>query len=251
MKQIFLFLMGCLPAFLTAQANSGQVTYQETVKLNIELPEEHKGMIQGLPTSQFFSKTLYFNETESLYKNTPEKETEGDITISQESEGMNFKMVMKRPEESYYTNSAEARTVFAREFFGRDFLIVGVLPEHAWKLTSQQKTILDYVCQKATFQDSTRQVEAWFSIQIPASFGPDTFSQLPGLVLEVNINNGERTIVAQEVTLGELEKGAIEIPKKGKEVTQEEFDQIEAEKMKELEEEMGGQGGGMRVIIRN
>ncbi|HMQ49699.1 MAG TPA: GLPGLI family protein [Saprospiraceae bacterium] len=251
MKQVFLFLLGCMPAFLIAQTNAGQVTYQETVKLNIELPEEHKGMIQGLPSSQSFSKTLYFNETESLYKDTPEKETEGDITISQESDGMNFKMVMKRPEESFYTNSVEARTVFAREFFGRDFLIVGALPEYAWKLTSQQKTILGYVCQKATFQDSTRLVEAWFTIQIPLSFGPDAFNQLPGLVLEVNINNGERTILAQEIVLGELEKGTIEVPKKGKTVTQAEFDLIEAEKMKELEQEMGGQGGGMRMIIRN
>ncbi|MEL6594228.1 MAG: GLPGLI family protein, partial [Bacteroidota bacterium] len=106
---------------------------------------------------------------------------------------------------------------------------------------------------QATYEDSTRKIVAWFCPQIPVSSGPDAFGQLPGLVLEVDINDGERTIVATEVSLGEPAE-EIQQPKKGKEITQEEFEVVVAEKMKEMEAEYGGSSGGegeMRIIIRN
>ncbi|MBK9335245.1 MAG: hypothetical protein IPM98_01155 [Lewinellaceae bacterium] len=71
---------------------------------------------------------------------------------------------------------------------------------------------------------------------------------LPGLILELDIDNGTRTVVVTKVDLKAV--GAIEKPNKGKQVTAEEFKVIEAEKMKEMGAEMGGNGKGVRMIIR-
>jgi len=250
MKNLLFLLAGFLPFFSIAQNTEGTVTYLETVKINIELPEEQKEMMKNMPTSQSFSKVLYFNENESLYKD-PDVAENTDIEMGHESEGMSFKMVMKRPENTFHADLENGTTTNSREFFGRNFLIKGELKKPGWKLTGDQKKMLGYVCQKATLQRGQDTIEAWFTPQIPVPAGPGEHSQLPGLILEVSIGGGDRTIVATNVDLKKLEKGTIEKPTKGKAVTQEEFDRIEAEKMKEMEQEMGGSGKGMKIIIKN
>lgn len=249
MKKVLSLVALFLPVFMYSQGLQGVVTYTETIKLKIEIPEEQRDLMKNMPTSQSFSRSLFFNENETLYKDTPQTEGEGDVTMSHESEGMAFKMVMKRPENTLYTNLEDGTTINAREFFGRNFLINGQQTNYKWKLTGENKTILGYQCQKAVFQDTSRTVEAWFTAQVPLSIGPDTYGQLPGLILEINMNNGDRTAIATKVDLKQLDKGAIEKPTKGKSVTQEEFRAIEAEKMKEMQQQYGGPGA--RVIIRN
>ena len=249
MKKLLLLLGGFLPLFSMAQNTEGTVAYTETVQFKIEIPEEQKEMMKNMPTSQSFTKALVFNENESLYKDPDMAENE-DMEMSSESEGMSFKMVMKQPENIFYTDLESGKTINSREFFGRNFLINGDLKNPGWKLNSEQKKMLGYVCQKATMKRDSQTVEAWFAPQIPVPAGPAGYGQLPGLILEVSIDNGDRTITATNVDLTSPPKGAIEKPTKGKEVTQEEFDKIEAEKMKEMGEEMGG-NGGMRVIIRH
>ncbi|MFQ5448972.1 MAG: GLPGLI family protein [Saprospiraceae bacterium] len=227
------------------------MTYIETVQLNIELPEGQEDMMVNMPKSQSFHKTLFFNESEAVYKDTPESEDEGDVSMSHESEGMSFQIKMVRPENTFYTNLGHGNTINAREFFGRKFLVSGETAKMQWKLTGEQKKLLGYICQKATFQDEDRNVVAWFTPQIQVPAGPDSYGGLPGLILEVNINDGDRVVLASNIELKKLDKGTIEKPTKGKKVTQEEFDKIEAEKMKEMEEEMGGSGHGIKMIIRN
>jgi GLPGLI family protein len=173
------------------------------------------------------------------------------LEINHESDGMNFKMVMKRPENVFFTNFENGTTINYREFFGRYFLVNGQLKKLAWKMSGEQKKVLGFVCQKAVFQDTSRTVEAWFTPQIPVAAGPGEWGGLPGMILEVSIDGGARTMVASKVELKALPKDAIEKPTKGKAVTQEEFDKIEQEKMKEMQEEMGGSGGGMKIIIKN
>ena len=90
---------------------------------------------------------------------------------------------------------------------------------------------------------------AWFTPSIQVPTGPDNFGMLPGLILEVNINDGETIMTAKEVTMKEVDKEILKEPTKGKEVTQEEFEEI----VKKKTEEMGAtsSGGIIKVIKRN
>lgn len=251
MKSKFLIIAFILPLFAIAQNTEGEIVYTETIKLTIELPEdmaeEMKGMI---PSSQSFTKCLLFNEKEAVYKDWAGGENE-DLELNHESDGMQFKMVMDRPENILYSDLENGTSVNSREFFGRMFLIDGEASKFQWKLTGEQKKIQDYVCQKATCQADEEKIEAWFTPQIPISAGPGEYNGLPGLILEINVNDGERTYTPHQIELKKLEKNIIVQPSKGKKVSREEFEEIEAEKMKEMEEEMGGSGGGVRMIIRN
>ena len=75
--------------------------------------------------------------------------------------------------------------------------------------------------------------------------GPDRYGSLPGTILAVDTNNGERVIVARKVELRPLKKSEMRIPSTGQKMTQQEFRKMADEQMKH----MGGGNG--RMIIRN
>jgi GLPGLI family protein len=84
---------------------------------------------------------------------------------------------------------------------------------------------------------------------IPVQAGPGDYTGLPGVILHMNINDGEREITATDVQLGEVGSSILVAPTEGKEVSQEEWSKIRKEKMKEMEEEYGGKGKGMRKFL--
>lgn len=59
------------------------------------------------------------------------------------------------------------------------------VPKLNWKMTAERKSILGYDCQRATCTFRGRDYEAWFTTEIPLSYGPWKFQGLPGLILEV------------------------------------------------------------------
>lgn len=235
-----------MPLFLFAQ-KEGTIVFTETIQLQIDLPEEAKQYAMHLPKEQKSLNALYFNANESLYKTYEGAE---DETIEhEEGDGM-MRMVIKRPDYRIYKNLGNSEKLVKQEFFGRNFLIKESPDKMNWKITAEQKKILDYTCMKAVYQDTSKTVEAWFTPQIAVSNGPGSYDQLPGMILEVNVDNGKRTIVAKSVELKTLEKDAIKKPKKGKKVSREEFEEISEKKMKEMEAEMGG-NGSFQIKIRN
>lgn len=89
-------------------------------------------------------------------------------------------------------------------------------------------------------------ITAWFTSEIPFSTGPDEFFGLPGLILAVEIN-GETAFLATSIDLTPPEEGVLSKPDKGKKVTQEEFNKIIEDKIKEFKE-TGGEKGNRREI---
>ncbi len=59
------------------------------------------------------------------------------------------------------------------------------LPNFNWVISTEQKKIWDYTCQKATCYFRGRTYEAWFTTEIPVNDGPWKFHGLPGLILEI------------------------------------------------------------------
>lgn len=60
-----------------------------------------------------------------------------------------------------------------------------------WKLEKEIQTVLNNTCQKATASFGGRNWIAWFSKEIPFSFGPYKFFGLPGLILKIYDTNGD------------------------------------------------------------
>ncbi|HNR07087.1 MAG TPA: GLPGLI family protein [Saprospiraceae bacterium] len=243
---LILNLLLFLPIWLQAQ-EAGVIHFTETVKLQIELDEGSRPMMNNLPQSHSVKKILLFKGKESLYKNDTGNE---DLDVSNSEGGGEIRMVMRNPESILYTDLAANSIVHSQEFFGKQFLITGAPQKRSWKITSEQKTLLDMTCQKAVLQDTSMQVVAWFTTQIPAAFGPNGYSGLPGAILSMELDKGIRTITATKIEFREVSPEEIVKPDKGKKVSTEEFEKIRKEKMAEMGAVNGG-GGTMKIMIRN
>jgi len=94
-------------------------------------------------------------------------------------------------------------------------------------------------------------VTAWYTLDIPISQGPGEYWGLPGLILEVS--EGRTAILCSKITINPKEKIAIEAPKKGKKVSQKEYQETMTKKALEMSEQFRGRGrsGGTRIMIRN
>ena len=251
MKNWILFLIVLLPVLLFAQTE-GVVKYTETIALQIELPEGMEEFASQIPSSQTVKQVLYFNENQALFKNDDNQKTEDTMEGGSEESGVQFRMDFQMPEHIVFCDLKEGKITEKQDFMGKTFLIKGEMKKYKWKMTGEQKKILDYPCMKATYEKDSTMVVAWFTPQIPVSAGPSRYTGLPGMILEMEFNDGQRKVVATEVELKALEKDTIVAPKKGKKVTHEEYKKIQEEKMKELEQELGGSSGGSgtRIIIR-
>ncbi|MEX0273133.1 MAG: GLPGLI family protein, partial [Flavobacteriaceae bacterium] len=87
-------------------------------------------------------------------------------------------------------------------------------------------------------EKKTITITAWYTPEIPVSHGPDDYWGLPGLILEVN--DGSRMMVCNKIVLNPESPVGIELPKKGKKVTNEEFRAVMQEQTEKMNKMYGG-----------
>ena len=245
MKYLFLLLVIVTPLLSAAQL-SGEIIYEEKMNLHKRIPEERAEMKKMIPEFRTEKMILLFNTEEAVYQkyNDPNEEADEDVDMSEK--GRRFRFRNMRSNHILYQNYQNDERIEQREFMDKKFLITGEPHQYTWKLEGESKDVGDYTALKASYSDSTRNIVAWFVPELAVPLGPGEYGQLPGLVLHVDINDGERIITAQTINIRDIEKDEIIMPTKGKEMTQEEFRKMTREKMKE----MGGGPGGMRVHRR-
>ncbi|MCC6459190.1 MAG: GLPGLI family protein [Saprospiraceae bacterium] len=231
-----------LCAALPAQKSEGIIQFEEKINMHRNLPPDAGDMKAMIPEFRIMKSELLFNANESLYRNVEEEEEdeEGDGPVV---------IKMQRPDAMFYKNLNAGTKTDQREFMGKYYLIEGELDKTPWKVGTESRQVLGYDCLKAVWDDTTagrkRVVVAWFAPDIPVSSGPVTYGQLPGMILALDINNGELQLTAQKIETKALGAGAIVAPKKGEKTTQAEFKKM----MDERTKAMGGSNGpGVRVI---
>jgi len=232
--------------FTTIMAQkSGVITYQETMKLNIELDDGPSGVdLAGMfPTSRTVSKQLIFDDNKSIYLDGDE--VVEDTEFSSEDGSIQIKMVQSDIENKLYTDYNEKESLEQQGFMGRAFLIEKSVSKIKWKITPEKVKYLDYECMKATMMDEEGvEIVAWFAPAIPIKAGPNGYGQLPGAILMLSKGDKDLEIKAINIELKKVDE--ITKPDDGKKVTEEEFDKIMEDKMKEMEKEYGGRS----IMIR-
>ena len=115
----------------------------------------------------------------------------------------------------------------AREFLGKKYVIKDEMPKYKWKILNEIKEIEGYLCMKAETKDPIKDqtIHAWFTDGINFFGGPEGFGGLPGMILELVVNDGDVIVTATSVDLEQAEM-KLPIPKKmkGKEITFASFD---------------------------
>ncbi|NTW25535.1 MAG: GLPGLI family protein, partial [Lentimicrobium sp.] len=239
MKKI-MTLCAALMVALSAMAQSGSVVYTETMKLDIHIDGMGADMAEMLPKERKVSRVLHYTPDACIYLNS-ENIDEQEVTEEMAGGGtMVFKM--QEPNEQRYFDIKNQKVIEQRDFMSRMFLIESPVDSIPWKLTGNRRNILGFQCIEAVYQKDTIITVAWFSPEISVPAGPGKYYGLPGMVLEVNIDDGKQLISAISVTEGDVASLIVK-PKQGKKVSRAEFDKIVEEKTGEV------QGGGGATFV--
>lgn len=247
---------------------------------NKEITPEMQKMIEERMKGMF-EKTfiLNFDRSSSIYKEEEKLDAPGGSGFG----SMRMMNSFTGGGGTFYKNVKEKTYIVDKEFMGKEFLVKDSLPQLEWKMESETKQIGGYTCYKATamkpvsksnfrdfrlkeedkakkddkkeaekstnFMDSFEipkeiPITAWYAPEIPINQGPDNYWGLPGLILEVS--DGKTVILCSKIVMNTKEKAEIKAPKTGKEISQQEYDEVVMKKMEELQQ-MGNRPGGFRM----
>jgi len=223
-----IFLMSFVA--VDAQMPEGMITFNrktDWVSINAKLPyvsseeADRRRLTSGGWENKGTDYELSFKDNKSIYQ---KKEVE--------SEGYSWrrsKLILIR---DYNENTKKD----LREDVGTEMLIEDKIEKRRWKILNEIKEVAGYLCMKAETTDTIKgqTIHAWFTDAIPMSGGPEGFGGLPGMILEIDINDGDAVTYATSVDLETpIEKLPIPKKMKGKKMDQAKYDSIIAKFIEE------------------
>lgn len=262
-----------------------QAPKMDGMRMNRDItPEMQKNMEERMKKMLEKTFILNFDKSASVYKEEEKLDAPG-----QQNGGMRIMMnSFMGGGGTFYKDVKSKSYTVDKEFMGKEFLVVDSLPKLNWKMETETRQIGGYTCYKATavkqasktdfrnfrpknneakkeetkktsgdtktnFEDNFEMpkeiiITAWYTPEIPVNQGPENYWGLPGLILEVN--DGRTTILCSKVVLNPKEKAEIKPSKKGKVVSQKEYDETVIKKMEEFREMNRGREGGPVMIRR-
>lgn len=260
MKKLYFITIALFCLFsqqFQAQEITGIATYKSFMKFDVKLdstqvPKELQAqLLESIKQQTQKEYELQFNNSESIFKEKEQLQRPsnsifvgGNVTTSG---GFGI----------YYSDLKEGRSVNQKDLLGKLFLISGSIEKLDWKLEKETKSIGDYTCFKATRtriseneltgETNETSITAWYTPQIPVAFGPFDYTGLPGLILE--ISDGNSSYLCNQIVLNPKNGVKIEPPTKGKKVSKEAFEKIQADKMKEMQENAPVGGKSIEIKI--
>ena len=266
MKQFIvglLMALGVLPAI--AQVKEGTIVYERKINMHRTITDEQ--MRAMIPEFRISRHMLLCSDSISLFRLIPEDEAPDPFA------GYGGARMMIRIGGSdggeLYKNFSQEKSIQSSELGGKTYLVMDPIKQQPWKLVNETKQILGYQCLKATrkitvpatavrrmmvvgggpavadtAKPQPREIElvAWYTESIPCPAGPENYGQLPGVILQLDSDNGASVFTATEIKKT-LDLKELKEPKKGKQVTTAEFNKIRADL---LQQQLQGGGSGFR-----
>jgi GLPGLI family protein len=167
-----------------------------------------------------------------------------------------------------YHNFTTGKRLDEQELSSKKYIVEDSIQKISWKMTGETKTILGHVVQKLSGErhgtrtvmtmengemkrqtmPDTSVITAWIAMDIPVPAGPEQFQgQLPGLILELEMNNGRIIYRALEIS-PKVNASIIKEPKGGKRITAAEFTKLRDKELEEMRRNMPA-GSGRRVQL--
>jgi len=237
MKKLLLI---CACIFLAGGANlfaqsrfvqSGTIEYSKTINVYALISKEltgSNGTISSLAQSAFdqykqtrpqilnLKSTLIFSANKMLFTPAPPPDEGYGFLI--------FDLPMAKQTNTTYTDVATGSRISNRNAVLEDFLVKDSVNKIKWKITDETRDILGYTCRRANglMLDSVY-VVAFYTDQIPVSGGPESFTGLPGMILQLALPHENVSWLATKITEATIPANKLIPPVKGKATTGKEF----------------------------
>ncbi|WP_396167166.1 GLPGLI family protein [Flavobacterium sp.] len=228
--KVFFFLLIFNFASINAQIKSGEIVYKVVFQVDSVLIKKSDRLSQmydlAIKSSDRISQKLIFNQKISRF----------ELVDLIEDEGVKMAIAWCNCNKVFYEDLDKKTKFFNNAndnngiFKANEFVVIDSLNLN-WNITKESKNIENLKCYKATqiikYKNSkgifNKTVVAWFTPEIPFSFGPKGYGGLPGLILELhdkNIIYGVHKIKLSEDAI------TISLPINGEIVTNDEYENI-------------------------
>jgi len=229
MKNIIIAsIISCI-VFVKGYTQQSRITYEAILNKELidsklkSMPLDYQAKfsqkIQNIESLKFF---LYFENGKSWFHEDEIMTNDGrrKWTFLNTISGKGF----------FFSDQSSDFVINQKESFGEDFLVE--IPKVIWNLTNEKQMINNYECFKATTilrienSDGVHElaVTAWYTLDIPTSFGPKHYMGLPGLVIRLY----ERSLILNvtNIEFNIKEKIVIKAPEKGTYLKLSEFNKM-------------------------
>ncbi len=227
MKQkLTILLLFLLTTPAMAQDLSGVVSYEQVYhwtkiysRLDYMSQEEKDRMklTWGNDDESKTKMTLFFTPDKSKY------------TYDENQEDEDRRYSSRQREYSIYRNFEEETKTEIIEMLGKTYVIEDSLKVPKWKVMNKIKEVAGQLCMLAVTEDTIKKqkIEAWFAHDLPVPMGPGQYYGLPGLIMELDVNEGDLVITAKKVEMKSIDE-EVKLPKKlkGKNLNSKEYDNL-------------------------
>ncbi len=248
-----------------AQQKEGKVIYERTVQVQISFSGMNEEMQRMIPKTRTDKFELTFGNNQSLWRQA-EQENEDDGNFTSADGGMQIRTFSAGSNDVVYTNFDKGTKVEKKELFDKVFIIDDSTRPMKWKMTGETKTILGHNCMKAEATQTRKRMQmnmdngkmerrevndtvlvvAWVASDIPVAAGPAEYQgQLPGLILEIDVNKGQQSFKAISIN-PKADIASIKEPTGKKRYTAAEFNKEREKMMNDMQQNGSGPGRTLR-----
>jgi GLPGLI family protein len=213
-------------AKITYEATLDNSTYYNRLINDTTITEfSRNAKLEDIQTTRPMNFMLFINGTVALYKaefSLPEQKRLGL--------GPNRTGAVARDDNTYYTNLLTNER-FYQNFFTPEILVN--MDKVDWVLTNESKKIGVYTCYKAIATITSKQLNgmnflspiiAWYTPEIPTSYGIQSFNGLPGLTLELITDYESGKVVYKAIGIDlNPENVFIEKPTGNRQISQQDY----------------------------
>lgn len=224
---IVLILFIALAGTAHAQQTEGTIKYSRTenfTKMMASVEYMSKQRVERMaymfgkrPDRKSYS-ALYFSPDQSKFEDL------------EEQVGPEMMRYSGKKEIFFMTRNYLKHTEYdAITMLGKVYLLNDSLHTPQWKILNDLKEVAGHICMNAQWNDTLRKqkVITWFALDWPSKAGPERFFGLPGMILEVDINNGAVILSAEQITFEPVtEKLKVPSKIKGKKVHQDDYEAL-------------------------
>ena len=235
MKKLFIivYLLGCYILNAGAQyTQQGKIEFERKINIHRrieELDEDDRRFYDKIKSQlakyhvTYFD--MYFGKDKTIYK--PGRETENASRW----------LSTPAPENVVYTDFKTDSVTAQKVIFEDKFLVRDSMRVLKWRITDEIRTIANYKCRKAVSKicDSVY-VVAFYTDDIMVNGGPEMFSGLPGMILEVAIPRLYTTWIATKIELVQPKEEDYKFSQKGKKVNSKELYESMSKSMEDWKE---------------
>lgn len=183
----------------------GQFVFsQNTVEKDSDLR-----VVYNLDFKKFISSESTFSEKTILIVNDKGSlftfETMMNLNEIQKIREIRYEEVLLYKSAYYYLIKNDGKEISHFEAIGNDTFNFSEKINSDWQLINQDTLISGYACKKAVIKQAGREWRAWYSTDIPVSFGPYKFYGLPGLIMNIKDSENIFNFTVNEIMIGNFD----------------------------------------------